>query len=259
MSDLEEIAKSLQEIEKKIALMGASHEEVLIQKIADGAMKRLFHNGLFFMAGVGIAGFGIYLQMVNTITDKVLTQFNDVELPVIRKENTAKIEKEFSMNNPLFQKTVETIVKEEIEVTKIDYTRQLNDLIKVMSPKLGGTEFITQAEKSITSEEDTNPIQGWSFYGVRNPDKTWKVRYFEPAEDVEDSNALPYKGITVIAKGNINFRQNPPSYDNSDWSYSAAKVTGSIKKKERAIVQGLKETPTDRGTYVWINMSSIKQ
>jgi hypothetical protein len=257
MANLDEIGTSLQEIEKKLTLMGASHEEILIQKVADGARKRLLYILIVFLTGIGVAGVTAYQHFVDSAQTTILNQFNEKELPEVKKNIMATIEREISNAQPEMQAKIESIVNDRLEQVKDRSDSQLTALVKGLQEGGLKQQIVTKTEKSISAAKlagDASSQQGWSFYGIFRDNK-WAARYFEPA-DSQDLDVMPVKGVTVVAKGNINIRKELPSYSaDTGWSYALAQVTGVVPRSKKAEVTQVISIETPRGKYVWVQLS----
>jgi hypothetical protein len=256
---MEKLEKSLQEVREMAVLMGASQEEVPIQKVHDDASKRLLYILLAFLVGVGIAGFATYNYFVYAARTEILNKFKKEELPNIKQEIEAAMVKEALGTLPEVQSRLENSLNDRLDKLVRHYDSKINALIEDRG-KRAERKFVMPEKESVLEARHTggrNIQQGWSFYGTLQ-DSKWTKRFFDPA-DTQDPNAMPTPEVTVVARGYVNLRKNSPAYASATgWNYTLAPVIGGVRKSEHAIVNQVTSMNTPLGRYVWIKLSPLQ-
>jgi len=259
MDNLENIQKSLQEINEMIVLMGSHEEEAPIQKAPDGERKHLFYILLAFLAGIGIAVFIAYYYFASTARIEILNKFNEEELPGIKQEIMSAMEKKALGTLPEVQSKLESRLNDRLELLVKRQDSQ-NDVPVHSSGKSPNQKSVTPIRSPALDArhaEDGEIQQGWSLYGILL-DKNWTFRLFDLA-DAQDPDLLPSPAVTIVTRNYVNIRNDIPSYSpDNGWNYAAASVIGDLKKSEQAIVNQVSSIDTLRGKFVWVKLSRVQ-
>ncbi|HRF62648.1 MAG TPA: hypothetical protein P5260_08640 [Candidatus Competibacter sp.] len=269
-TDIIKLQRTIELLQCDIQRLASPYEDALSNRVFDGTKKKLFfHFGTWATIVTGalaLFGFNAYDKIVSGATDLAIKKFSEKAIPELQQRAEDALQKEMisiineKMKNFSFdaQTKLDSELSQVIKTVQSQSDLKLNQAIKEIGVKLNDAQFAQQTQQSINeaykNEQTRIAEDGWSFYGVLNPDGGWRARYFEVDGATNNADPKPSVKDKIRATTDVNLRSDAPTYSESDgWNYSP--IRSVINYGQVVTVQNIKLIKTPKGEYYWVQVA----